>query len=67
MDVLKKLHDLEHEGDDVYESFLQELFDTETDAVELVKLKDLMQGMESATDKANSVGKSLKMILVKYA
>ncbi len=67
LEQCQKLHDLEHEGDDVYESFLQELFDTEKDAVELVKLKDLMQGMESATDKANSVGKSLKTIIVKYA
>lgn len=62
-----KLHDLEHEGDDVYDNFVKELFETEKDARELVKLKDLMQGMESATDKANSVGKILKTIIVKYA
>ena len=67
LEQCQKLHDLEHEGDDVYESFLQELFETEKDAVELVKLKDLMQGMESATDRANSVGKTLKTIIVKYA
>ncbi|MBR1928769.1 MAG: DUF47 family protein [Paludibacteraceae bacterium] len=67
LEQCSKLHDLEHEGDDVYEAFLQELFETETDAVELVKLKDLMQGMESATDRANSVGKTLKTIIVKYA
>ena len=67
LEQCQKLHDLEHEGDDVYESFLQEVFETEKDAVELIKLKDLMQGMESATDKANSVGKSLKTIIVKYA
>ena len=63
----QKLHDLEHEGDEVYEKFLTELFNNEKDAIELVKMKDLMQGMESATDKANSVGKTLKTIIVKYA
>ncbi len=67
LEQCQKLHDLEHEGDDVYESFLQELFETETDAVELVKLKDLMQGMEFTIDRANSVGKALKTIIVKYA
>lgn len=67
LEQCQKLHDLEHEGDDVYESFLQELFESETDAIELIKMKDLMQGMESATDKANSVGKTLKTILIKYA
>ena len=63
----QKLHDLEHEGDEVYENFLKDLFNSEKDAIELVKMKDLMQGMESATDKANSVGKTLKTIIVKYA
>jgi uncharacterized protein Yka (UPF0111/DUF47 family) len=66
-DQCQKLHDLEHEGDEVYENFLKDLFINETDAIELVKMKDLMQGMESATDKANSVGKTLKTIIVKYA
>jgi predicted phosphate transport protein (TIGR00153 family) len=67
LDQCQKLHDLEHEGDEVYENFLKDLFNNETDAIELVKMKDLMQGMESATDKANSVGKTLKTIIVKYA
>ncbi len=67
LEQCQRLHDLEHEGDEVYESFLQDLFENEKNAVELVKLKDLMQGMESATDKENSVGKALKTIIVKYA
>ena len=67
LEQCSKLHDLEHEGDEVYESFVKELFDTETNAIELIKIKDIMQAMESATDKANSVGKTLKTIIVKYA
>ncbi len=67
LEQCQRLHDLEHEGDEVYESFLQDLFENEKDAVELIKVKDLMQGMESATDKANSVGKTLKTIIIKYA
>lgn len=67
LEQCQRLHDLEHEGDEVYETFLKELFENEKDAVELLKMKDLMQGMESATDKTNSVGKTLKTIIVKYA
>ena len=63
----KKLHDLEHEGDDVYDNFVKELFETETDPIELIKIKELMSEMEQATDKANSVGKTLQTIIVKYA
>jgi len=62
-----KLHDLEHEGDDVYDNFVKELFETEQDARELIKIKEIMQSMESATDMANHVGKTLMIIIAKYA
>ncbi len=62
-----KLHDLEHEGDDVYDNFVKELFETEHDAVELLKIKEIMQSMENATDMANHVGKTLLIIIAKYA
>lgn len=62
-----KLHDLEHEGDDVYELFVKELFEEEQNSIELIKTKEIMQEMEKTTDKANAVGKILKTIIVKYA
>lgn len=62
-----KLHDLEHEGDDVYDNFVKDLFEQEEDARELIKIKEIMQCMEEATDRANRVGKTLKTIIVKYA
>ncbi|MBQ7210837.1 MAG: DUF47 family protein [Paludibacteraceae bacterium] len=67
LEQCQKLHELEHEGDEVYEAFVKELFDTETDAIEIIKIKEIMQAMESATDKANSVGKAIKTIIIKYA
>ena len=62
-----KLHDLEHEGDDVYDNFVKELFESEQDTKELIKIKEIMHNMEEATDCANHVGKTLKTIIVKYA
>lgn len=62
-----KLHDLEHEGDDVYDNFVKELFESETDPKELIKLKEIMQSMETATDSANHVSKTIHIIIVKYA
>lgn len=61
-----RLHDLEHEGDDVYGDFVQELFESDTDAREVIKIKEIMASLESATDCANKVGKTLKTIIVKY-
>ncbi|MFW9598785.1 MAG: DUF47 domain-containing protein [Paludibacter sp.] len=63
----KELHDFEHEADDVYERFLIELFENETDAIEVIKLKEIMSGLEKTTDVAEYVGKIIQTIIVKYA
>ncbi len=62
-----KLHDLEHEGDDVYDNFVKELFESDIDSKELIKCKEIMQSLETATDCANHVGKTLQIIIAKYA
>ena len=78
LDVLKKnsfkikeycteLHDIENRADDVYERFLIDLFENEKDAVELIKLKEIMSELEKATDVAEQVGKIIQTIIVKYA
>lgn len=61
------LHDIEQRGDEIYETFVQIVFETETDTCELIKNKDIMQSLERTTDIANTVGKMLKMMMVKYA
>lgn len=63
----KELHDLENEGDDIYESFMIRLFEEEKDGIELIKIKEIMQELERTTDAAERVGKVLKNIIVKYA
>lgn len=78
LDVMKKnskkikeycveLHAIENRADDVYENFLIELFEKEKDAVEIIKLKEIMSELEKATDAAEYVGKIIKTIIVKYA
>ena len=66
-DIYKKLHDLENEGDDVYELAIIDLFENEKDGIELIKTKEILGELEKATDAAEKVGKSLKTIIVKYA
>ncbi|KAA6303973.1 hypothetical protein EZS27_044385 [termite gut metagenome] len=62
-----QLHEIENEADDLYEHFIIEIFAKEKDGIELIKLKESMQEIERATDKADSVGKIVKTIIVKYA
>lgn len=78
LDVLKKNHDaikqycaelkvVENKADDVYENFLIDLFENQKDAIEIIKLKEIMSELEKATDAAEHVGKIIKTIIVKYA
>lgn len=62
----KKLNDIENRADDVYEHFLIDLFENEQDAVEILKLKEILHELEKATDAAESVGKIIKTIIIKY-
>lgn len=65
--TLVDLDAMEHKADDIFNHFLIELFNTEKDAIEFIKLKEIMAEMERATDIAESVGKIIQTIIVKYA
>jgi predicted phosphate transport protein (TIGR00153 family) len=62
-----ELHDIENKADDLYENFVIKLFENETDAIEIIKLKEIIYELENATDAAEAVGKIIKTIIVKYA
>lgn len=63
----RELHDIENKADDVYDHFINDLFQSERRTIEIVKLKEIMSELEKATDAAESVGKIIKTIIVKYA
>lgn len=62
----KNLKEIESKADDVYEHFLIDLFENEKDAIEVIKLKDILHELERATDAAEMVGKIMKTIIIKY-
>jgi predicted phosphate transport protein (TIGR00153 family) len=61
-----ELHSIENKADDIYENFLVDLFEQEKDGIEVMKMKEIMNELEKATDTAEHVGKIIKTILVKY-
>ncbi len=63
----KEIKRLEEEADDIYEKGIMTLFECEKNAVELIKLKEIIQELEKSINKMNSTGKILKTIIVKYA
>lgn len=70
-DIIKEqcrmLHQLENSADDVYENFIKHIMENEKDAIELLKHMEIVQFLESTTDKAYRVADILKTIVVKYA
>jgi len=63
----EELHEVENIADEVFEKFLGYLFANEKDSIEVIKLKEIMQELEKATDATYNVGKIIKTIIVKYA
>ena len=58
---------IEHEVDDLYEQFMSDVFANEKDAIELVKLKNIGQALEDATDRAKDIGDTVRGIIIKFA
>lgn len=63
----KELHTIENKADDIYEMFLIDLFKNWKDAVEIIKVKEIVYELEKGSDAAERVGKIIKKIIVKYA
>lgn len=63
----KEIHAIENKADDIYELFLIDLFQNGTSAVEIIKVKEIVHELERGTDAAETVGKIIKKIIVKYA
>jgi len=63
----KEIKNLEEEADRIYERGTSSLFKSEIRTVELIKLKEIIQELEKAANRINSVGKILKTMIVKYA
>lgn len=62
-----RIKQIEHDVDNLYEEFMSDVFANEKDAIELVKLKNIGQVLEDATDRAKDVSDIIKGIIIKFA
>ncbi len=62
-----RIKEIEHKVDDLYESFVSDLFHNEKDAIELVKHKNIVQALEDTTDRAKDVSDTIRSLIVKSA
>ncbi len=61
-----EIHRLENEADDVYFRAIGELFHNATDALTVIKWKELYEILENATDKCETVANIIESIMLKH-
>lgn len=62
-----QINSFENQADDLLDNAIIKLFATNTDAIELVKLKDIYEDMEVITDKCEDAANVIESIIIKYA
>lgn len=66
-DALVKVNSIENQADDIFDMSIDRLFETEPDAKEVIKKREIYQTMETATDKCEDAANVIESILIKYA
>ncbi len=66
-EALVKINSIENQADDVFDMAIENLFNTEPDAKEVIKKRDIYQVMELVTDKCEDAGNVIESIIIKYA
>lgn len=66
-DSCTKINKLESKSDNVYNKAVADIFENETDAKNIIKYKEVLSALETATDKCKSVASILESISVKHS
>jgi len=62
----RKTSAIEHKVDDFYKDAMSELFES-SDAIQIIKLKDIYESMETASDRCVDVAEVVEDIVLKYS
>jgi len=66
-DALVKVNHIENQADDIFDMSIDRLFETEPDAKEVIKKREIYQVMEIVTDKCEDATNVIESIVIKYA
>ncbi len=67
IEACKKINKLESKADNVFDKAVADIFENETDAKNIIKYKEVLSALESASDKCKSVSNVLEQISVKHS
>jgi len=66
-DAMVAINSIENQADDVFDMSIEILFETEPDAKEVIKIREIYQVMEIVTDKCEDAANVIESIIIKYA
>jgi len=66
-DSCVRINSMENQADYIFDTAVGELFEHEKDAIELIKYKEILSALETATDKCEDAANVMESILVKNA
>ena len=61
------IHDVENAADEIFRDALKDLFNTETDAIQVIKWKDIYEVMEAVTDRLEAMANAIHGVIVKMS
>lgn len=67
IDCIIKINSAENSADAIFDMSIERLFDSDVDAKELIKRRELYMVLETATDKCEDAGNVIESIVVKFA
>lgn len=63
----QRIGEIEEHADDINHRYLAKLFQEETDAIELIKKKDVLAALEKAVDRCDDVADILSSVIIKIS
>lgn len=66
-DALVRINSIENHADDIFDNAVARLFLNEKDAIELIKTKEILQALETATDMCEDAANVIESIIIKMA
>ena len=66
-DACKRISKLESKADVVFDKAVADVFENESDAKNIIKYKEVLSALESASDKCKSVANVMEQISVKHS
>lgn len=66
-DSLVRINSIENHADDIFDNAVARLFEFEKDAIQIIKIKEVLSALETATDKCEDAANVIESIIVKMA